>query len=374
MATDYAKLAAKHGGESAGGVEPPKARPVSDRRAIGMGFEATNPLMMALLRGGIDALPAAASFGGEVAGGALGGLAGLLGGPAAPVTVPAGAYAGAVGGAAGGGYTGQVGRNAIAGSPVGDFLGMTQPKSLTQGAGQQAKVGAISTAIGGPVANVAGRVGGVMSGKTLARASANAENIARSSKLKFNTGDVITKLRELKDEAAQMGMREYKALQRMEDNFLSTKGESLTAHELHRIRQIADNIAEKIQGRREAKLPVGPALAMKGRFWENLGNQARALLKDNVEGYAGAMGETRKAIASRERLPRVQEGPIRPTATNLMGLTEVVGRGLAGQPALQAYGNLLESPQFLGLLAQSPRLLSLFTSGQPDTMETEPPQ
>lgn len=356
-----------HAGAAGGNAGPAPPHP-SDLRALGMAAEALHPVAMGLGRAGTRALPMIGSGIGEGAGIAAGGALGLPAGPGAVAT----GYAGGVAGGALGGAGGRLAQNAVNLSPVGEFLGNHRPAGLTEGVGGSAAMGGAASAVGLPLGGAASRVAGVLTGKTLARAGAVAEDAAKASKLKVDPSSVLKGVAKLEKEAALMGEKEMATVQKLKDSFLGPKKGPLSALDLHDLRQTADKVAENIHKARAANQVVGPKQAMRGRFWEAVGNDARAILKDHVAGYREAVKESQKAIGSMKRVPTVTEGPIRGTLTNPFGVPELATRAVMGKPAMNAYGNVLDNPAVQSLLRQGPRGMMLLQQlmqdqTQPDT-------
>lgn len=344
--------------------------PMSAMRTAGTIMEGLHPTGMALSRLGVESLPTAGSLAGELGGVALAGAAGLPSGPGALAT----GYAGGVAGGALGSAGGRVARNAVAMSPAGEFLGVQRPSSIGEGVGGAAAQGAGASALGLPLGAAASRVAGVLTGKTLARAGAQAEHAARASNLRVDATSVLKGVEKLEKEAAMMGEREMRAVQKLKDSMLKPRlrGGKLTlsGQDLHELRQVADKVAENIHKARQANQVIGPKQEMRGRFWEAVGNDARAILKEHVPGYREAMKASQKAIGSMKRVPRVSEGPIRGTLTNPFGAPELATRAVMGRPAMEAYGGILDSPVTQSLLRQGPRglmLLQQLMGAEPDT-------
>jgi hypothetical protein len=257
---------------------------------------------------------------------------------------------------------------------VGAIFGNTPAPSLTEGMGREAAIQGAGSLVGGGLAGGAERLGGVLTGKTLARAGAAAEDAARGSNPVIARASLLDGLKGLEAEAQRMGTKETKALERLKESFMGGDPQ-LSALDLHDLRQTADKVAQGIHDAKAAGTVVGPKQAMRGRFWEQIGNQARGFLKDNVAGYPEAMQEAQKAIGSLKRVPRVSDGPITGSLTNPLGLPQMLTQALMGKPAMNAYGRVLDSPATQAALGLTPRTLAalaelLNQQSQPDTSAT----
>lgn len=374
MSADAIARTAERMHAGSAGTSPAAPAPeMSMARMAGIGMATAHPAGMGLARAGIEALPTAGALAGETAGAGLGATVGAAGGPLAAAT----GYAGGVAGGAAGGATGRLARNAVAMSPAGEFLDIPAPGSLTEGVGGEAGRQAGASAIGIPAAGAAARTAGVLTGRTLSRAGAVAENVARSSNLRVSPKALLKNAERLLEEAKLIGGAEVAAVKKKIQSFLGSQPHSMSMVRLHNLRQAMDDIARpihdamKIAGK--GGPPVGPKMALRGRFAKAVADDARAFLKDNVPGYAPAMRSSERAIASMKRIPRVSEGPIHGSLTNPFGAPELLTRTLMGPSAMGGYGRMLENPAVQSLLAQGPRgallLQELLQGSSPDTTQ-----
>jgi hypothetical protein len=81
------------------------------------------------------------------------------------------------------------------------------------------------------------------------------------------------------------------------------------------------------------------------------------MLRDAISGYEAQQSRVAAEIGLRRLVPPVQEGPIAPKLSNLMGATEVAGRQLFGEPARQFAGNILSHPLLQLILQSTPGAL-----------------
>lgn len=353
-ATPAQMLAALKQHGHAAAPEPPAPK-LDFLHSLGLVMSQTSPFAHGAGHIAIESLPTALGLGGEIAGGAG---AAALAAPTGPGAIIAGLMGKTAGGAAGG-AVGRVARNAAAASPLGALFGNEPASSLTEGVGREAAIQGGASALGVPLAGAAERVAGVLTGKTLARAAAVAEDAARGSNKMTPRVELLDGLKMLEAEAQRMGTREVKALEKLKASFMGGDPQ-LTALDLHDLRQTADKVAKGIHDAKAAKQVVGPKQAMRGRFWEQVANYARGILKESSPEYAAAMKESQKAIGSLKRVPVVSDAPIRGTLTNPFGVPEMATRALLGRPAMDAYGRVLDSPATQGALGLSPRTLAYF--------------
>lgn len=333
-------------------------------RMSGMVAQGLNPALFGAAKMAAENLPTLGSVPGQTLGGLGGAALGALTGPAAPVAVPALGYAGKVGGGAAGGAAGQVALNALSGGPVGEFLGLDPAESLTQGAGQEAMIQGAGSAIGVPLGAGLGRLGGVITGKTAAHAAAKSEKLVREATatgLKFDSTALMGNMHTLAGEAGHVSEPMLKGVKKLAEGFLKVNRGNLTPARVHKIVQYADDIATPIheqaaKARIGKMAPPGPRAQLRARFYKNVADQGRIMLRQTVPGYEASQAQVQGAIRARMLVPSVSEGPITPRLTNMGGATEIAGRVLAGPDALMKLGGRLEDPMIQFLLAQIPRV------------------
>lgn len=309
-------------------------------------------------------LPSVLGGVGEGLGGLGGGLLGAATGPAAPAAVPALGFAGKVGGGAAGGYVGRVATNVLASGPAGEYFDVPEPESLTQGAGTDALIQGASSAIGVPLAAGAKRLGGVLTGRTLAHAAAKTEKLVREAADAGVELDATEALRNMHVLAAESGLvseKMRKAVGKLAEDFMKTNKGTINALRAHKMIQAADDIAKPVwdqieKARRGLTPPPGPRTLLKARFYKDAATQLRAKLRDLVPGYEELQTQVQRAANARSKIPYPSEGPIHPKLTNLGGSTEILARALGSPDAMTNYGNALSGPFMQMLLGQGPRI------------------
>jgi hypothetical protein len=339
--------------------KPAQGKAPSLASQFGVAAQALSPGIMDITRGAVKALPLAAGIGGEGLGAAGAGLLGLPSGPGAAGT----AYAGKVAGGAAGGYGGKVAENAIAMSPAGEFLGMDQPQSLTEGAGKEAALMGLGTGVGVPLGDIASKVGGTLSGKALKQLAAKAEDAVRASPHKFDPVALLKPLGALKARAANMGAEEAAAVDEMGKNFLKNKEGLISALKLHEIRRDLGLAASKAFGRQGAAgAGMPPIEGLQAEFNKTISNAAREMLtqrnnlgQELIPGYGAILRKEAGEIAARNLVPRGTTGPLHPSALNPLGVPELINRAAFAKPVVQGVGNFLSNPNVLEFLHRFPQ-------------------